>query len=187
MTRSSPPRACTSRSRSSSWKCCRPPKGTAGPLPESSADVVLSLLLAGIGEDLLSSVDLDEMARLAGALDVEERRDVARAARLLHVVGDDHDRVLLLELADQILDRQRGDRIEGRGRLVHQQDVGLDRGRAGDAEALLLSAGQPDAGLAEPILDLVPQVRAAQGALHDVVQVGLLHAPAVELEAGGDV
>src|SRR4051812_21174655 len=163
-TRSSPPRAWISRSRSSSWKCCRPPVGMARSLPESSADVVLSLLLAGVGEDLLSRVDLDEVTGLAGALDIEERGHVAGAARLLHVVGHDHDRVLLLELADQVLDRERGDRVQGRGGLVHQQHVGLDGGRAGDAEALLLAAGQPDAGLAETVLDLVPEVGAAQGA-----------------------
>src|SRR4051812_12156215 len=119
-TRSMPPSACTSRSRSSSWKCCRPPVRTTASLPESAADVVLSLLLAGIGKDLLSGIDLDEVPGLARALDIEECRDVARAAGLLHVVGHDHDRVLLLELADQVLDRERGDRVEGRSGLVHQ-------------------------------------------------------------------
>src|SRR5690349_1629578 len=91
-TRSRPPSACTSRSRNSSWKCCRPPVGTNGSLPESSADVVLSLLLAGVREDLLSRVDLHQVTGLARALDVEEGRHVAGAARLLHVVGHDHDR-----------------------------------------------------------------------------------------------
>src|SRR5689334_18553279 len=147
-TRSRPPSACTSRSRSSSWKCCRPPVGTNGSLPKSSADVVLSLLLRGIGEDLLSRVDLDEVTGLARALDVEERGHVAGAARLLHIVRHDHDRVVLFQLADQVLDRERRDRVQRGGGLVHQQDVRLDGAGARDAQALLLAAGQADARLA---------------------------------------
>src|SRR3954447_1865879 len=186
-TRSRPPSACTSRSRSSSWKCSRPPMGTTRSLPESATDVVLGHLLTGIGEDLLGGVDLDQVPRPTGALDIEERRHVARTAGLLHVVGHDHDGVLLLELADQLLDRERGDRVQGGGGLVHQQHVRLDGDRARDAQALLLATGQADARLAEAVLDLLPEVRTVQGALHDLVQLVVLHAPAVELQAGRDV
>src|SRR5215207_2428379 len=180
-----PPSACTSSSRSSSWKCCRPPTIAlllAG-LAESAADVVLSLLIGGVREDLLGGVGFVEPTGLTRSLDIEERGVVARTRSLLHVVRDDHDRVLLLELRDQILDRERRDRIEGRRGLVHQEHVGLDGRRAGDAQALLLAAGEAHAGLAEPVLDLVPEVRATQRALHDRVEVGLLDLRAVELEA----
>ena len=83
---------------------------------------------------------------------------------------------LLLQLGDQVLDRQRRDRVERRAGLVHQQHLGLDRGRAGDAQALLLAAGEPGAGLVEPVLDLVPEVGAAQGLLDHLVLLGLLDA-----------
>src|SRR3954454_19337201 len=104
MTRSIPPSACTSSWWSSSWKCWRPAIGRTLPLSDSAepaTDVILGLLLAGVGEDLLRRVDLDQAAGLARPLDVEERGHVARARGLLHVVGHDDDRVLLLELADQ--------------------------------------------------------------------------------------
>ena len=54
------------------------------------------------------------------------------------------------------------DRVERRGRLVEQQHVGLDRDRAGDAEALLLAAGEAEGAVLEPVLDLVPERRSAQ-------------------------
>ena len=40
----------------------------------------------------------------------------------------------------QLLDLRGGDRVERRGRLVHQQHLGLDGERARDAQALLLAA-----------------------------------------------
>ena len=50
-----------------------------------------------------------------------------------------------------------GDRVERGARLVHQHDVGLDRERAGDAEALLLTTREREAALLELVLHLVPQ------------------------------
>ena len=55
--------------------------------------------------------------------------------------------------------RARGDRVEGRARLVHEHDVGLDRERARDAQPLRLAAGQAEAGHVQPVLDLVPEHR----------------------------
>ena len=81
---------------------------------------------------------LDELAQ------VEEGGVVGDADRLLHVVRHDHDRVVLLELVDQLLDLRGGDGVERRGRLVHQQHLGLDGERARDAQALLLAAGEAD-------------------------------------------
>ena len=40
-----------------------------------------------------------------------------------------------------------GDRVERRARLVHQDHLGLDGDGAGDAQALLLAAGEAGAGL----------------------------------------
>ena len=96
----------------------------------------------------LVGFDLDQLAGLAGALRLKKRGVVGDPGGLLHVVGDDHDRVLGLELVDQVLDRRGRDRVEGRARLVHQQHLRLDRDRAGDAEPLLLAAGEAHAGLA---------------------------------------
>src|SRR5699024_9563005 len=87
---------------------CRPCLRPAGPAGHASApaarsaeaarDVVLCLLVRGVGEDGVGVVDLDEVAGLAGAGDVEEPGAIRDARGLLHVVGHDDDRVLLLEL-----------------------------------------------------------------------------------------
>src|SRR6478735_8854598 len=91
LTRSSPPSALASRLASSSRYSARATSGIVYPLTEPAADVVLGLLLARFGEDLLGRTDLDQVPRLAGALDVEEGGDVAGPRRLLHVVSDDGD------------------------------------------------------------------------------------------------
>ncbi len=96
---------------------------------------------------------------------------VAGPRRLLHVVGDDDDRVVLLQLVHELLDLQRRDRVERGARLVHQDHVRLDRDRPGDAEALLLAAGQCGAGLAQLVLDLVPDGGPPQRALDQLVHV----------------
>ena len=114
-------------------------------------------------------------------LQVEERRLVGDAGGLLHVVGHDDDGVGLLEVLDQVLDGERRDRVERRAGLVHQQHVRCDRDRAGDAQALLLSARQAGAGTLKAVLDLVPQVRAAQRLLDDLV--GLAAGEALVVEA----
>src|SRR4051794_24451195 len=183
LTRSRPPRALASSVASSSRYPARAISGIVRPLPvsaEPAADVVLGLLLGRVGEDLVGRADLDQVPRLARRVKVEEGGDVAGPRRLLHVVSDDDDRVAVLQLGDQVLDRQGGERVQGRTGLVHQQDLRLDRDRAGDAEPLLLAAGEARAGLVEPVLDLLPEVRAAQRALDDRVLPGLRHAARVE-------
>src|SRR6478736_3051047 len=67
-------------------------------LAEPSGDVVLSDLLTGIGEDLLGAVVLHEPTQH------EERRELADARRLLHVVRHDDDGEVHLQLVDELLD-----------------------------------------------------------------------------------
>ena len=88
-------------------------------------------------------------------------------------MGDDDDGVLVFQIGDQILNLGGGDGIQGGGGLVHQQDVGLHRQGPGDAQALLLAAGQAQGGLFQAILHLVPDGRALEGLLHNVVQLAL--------------
>ena len=100
---------------------------------------------------LLVVAELDQLA------EIHEGGEVGDARRLLHVVGDDDDRVVVLQLVDQLLDLGGRDRIERRARLVEQDHLGPHRDGAGDAQALLLAAGQAEAVGAELVLDLVPQ------------------------------
>ena len=105
--------------------------------------------------------------------EVHEGGEVRHARGLLHVVGHDRDRVVLLQVLDQLLDAAGGDRVECRGRLVQQQYVGFQRHRARDAQALLLAARQAERALAELVLDLVPQRRLAQCEFDPRGHVGL--------------
>ena len=106
-------------------------------------------------------------------VDREERRHVRDAGGLLHVVGDHDDRVLALEVVHQVLDRGGRDGIERRGRLVHEEDVGLGRERARDAQPLLLAAREAERGVLQPVLDLVPERGAAQAGLDALVEAVL--------------
>ena len=121
-------------------------RARADGLAEAARDVVLGGLNARVREDHVGVVVLDELAGLAGARDVEERGAVGDARRLLHVVGHDDDRVVVLELLDEVFDRERRDRVERGAGLVHEQHVGGHRDRARDAETLLLSAGKAGTG-----------------------------------------
>jgi hypothetical protein len=58
----------------------------------------LSPLDSRVGEDLGGVADLDELAQM------EEGCALRHARRLLHVVGDDHDRELAAQVVDQLLD-----------------------------------------------------------------------------------
>src|SRR5665647_14167 len=125
--------------------------------------------------------------RLPAPGDVEEGRPVAHPRRLLHVVRDDDDRVVALQLRDEVLDGKRRDRVQGRARLVHQQHLWLDGNGSGDAQALLLAARQRGAGLLEPVLDLIPQIGGLQRLLEDDDGIGLRHPAVVEPDPGQHV
>src|SRR5438045_2688797 len=101
----------------SKWRCMVPSShGSA----ESPGDVILGHLFTRGHENRLRLAVLHELP------EHEERRAVGDAGGLLHVVGDDHDRVIVLQLVDQLLHLGSGDRIERRGRLVHEHDPRID-------------------------------------------------------------
>src|SRR5258705_6252590 len=159
-TMSRPPSAPSSSSAIRSWKFSRVKRS-----PELAGHVLLGARVVGLGEDDIRRPVLDQLA-------VEhERGRVGHASRLLHVVRDDHDRVALPELRDELLDLQRRDRVHGAARLVHQDHLRLDRDRARDAQPLLLAAGESDPCLAEAVLDLLPEAGAAKPALDALPEV----------------
>src|SRR3954453_14466851 len=136
-------------------------------LAEAAGDVVLRASIARRGEHLARVVELDQLA------EIHEGGEIGDARRLLHVVGDDHDRVVLFELVDQLLDLGGRDRIEPRARLVEQDHLGPHRHRARDAQALLLSAGEAQPVGGELALDLFPEGGPAQRGLHPLVELRL--------------
>ena len=80
-------------------------------LSRTGRNVVLGQLVLRVREDVDGAVLLDHVA---GAIFAhrEEGRLVADPRRLLHVVGHDHDRVVLAQLGHQLLDPERRDRVE---------------------------------------------------------------------------
>src|SRR6185503_18891084 len=92
------------------------------------------------------------------------------------------------ELVDELLDLLGADWVQRGGRLVEQQD-GRARGqRARDAESLLLTTGEADRAFLESRAHLVPERRALQGVLDDVVGLRPRRlASAEDLKTGGDV
>src|SRR5258708_608739 len=97
---------------------------------EAAGDVILGALVRGGGEHLARGIELDHLA------EIHEGGEVGDARRLLHVVGDDGDRVVVLELVDQLFDLGGRDRVERRAGLVEQDHLRLDGDGARDTEAL---------------------------------------------------
>src|SRR4051794_13467502 len=122
---------------------------------EPAGDVVLGASIARRGENLVGFVELDQLA------EIHEGGLVGDARRLLHVMGDDGDGVILRQLLDQLLDLGSRDRVQRRTGLVKQDHFGSDGNRTRDAETLLLAAGQRQARGIQLVLDLVPQRAAA--------------------------
>src|SRR2546428_2267907 len=155
----SPPiasRVCLSAS-SSSWKC----RGMTPPiLPEPPGDVIFGPRVARVGEDRAGHPELHQLP------EKEEAGRLRDPGGLLHVVRDDHDREVLAEFEDQLLDLRRRDGIERRARLVHQQHLGSHGQRPGDAEALLLAAGEARPPPVEAVPYPVPEGRVRGGPPH---------------------
>ena len=72
---------------------------------------------------------------------------------------------------DKVLDPGRGDRVDGRARLVEEDDLRLDGQGPGDAQPLLLAAGKVQGVVLQTILHLVPQGGLPQAPLDDFLGV----------------
>src|SRR6516162_309367 len=133
---------------------------------EAAGDVVLGAPVRGRGEHLARGVELDQLA------EIHEGGIIRDARRLLHVVGHDGDGVIVLELVDQLLDLGGGDRVERRAGLVEQDHFWLDHHGAGDAQALLLAAGEAEAVSVQLVLDLAPDRGPMQRQFDPLVELG---------------
>ena len=108
---------------------------------------------------LLRLPDLDELAA------EEEGRPVGDPGRLLGVVRHEDDRVFGLQPPEGLLDLRGRDRVEPRARLVEEDELRLQGQDPGDAEPLLLPAGELEGRGIQPVLDLVPEPRLFQAVL----------------------
>src|SRR5262245_22687255 len=104
-------------------------------LPKATSDVVIGATFFRRRKEPLSRADLDQLSQ------VHERGDIRDPRGLLQVVRDDDDAELVAKVEQRLFDAQRRDRVERRGGLIEEDYLGLQRDRAGDAQALLLTAG----------------------------------------------
>src|SRR5258706_311332 len=95
---------------------------------------------------------------------------------LLHIVCHDDNRIVALEGCHELFDLQRGDRVQRRGWLVHQQNLRLGGEGPPDAEALLLAARKARCQGLEPVFHLILDCRLMQAAPDQVAApVGGFH------------
>ena len=75
---------------------------------------------------------------------VEYRHLAAEFERFAHIVGDEHNGFTqpLLQIEQLLLQFGANQRIERGKRLVHQQNIGVGRQRAREADALAHAAGE---------------------------------------------
>ena len=101
-------------------------------------DELCDVVVGRVGEDVLRGADLDDAS-------VAHHRDaVTEEHRLIEVVGDEDDGLLQfpLQLDELFLHLATDQRVESGEGFVHEEDVGLGRKRAGQADALLHAAGE---------------------------------------------
>ena len=92
-----------------------------------------------MGEQVGRRGELGELAA-----DAQHRDLVAELDGLVDVVGDEDDRLAEVALQPQelVLQLLAHHRVDGAERLVHEHDRRVGRERPGDADALLLAAGE---------------------------------------------
>src|SRR6266853_4831774 len=120
---------------------------------EPAGDVVLRLFLLRLDENLVGHAEFHHFSQ------IHIRRRVGNARRLLHVVRDDHDRIVVLQLVHEFLDASGGNRVESRGRLVQEQHLVFDGDSARDAHPLLLATRKAGAALLQLVLHFFPECR----------------------------
>src|ERR1700733_1826171 len=124
--------------------------GLSGRSAEAAGNIFLGALDRGAGEQLLGVAELDQLT------EKHKSREVGNARRLLHIVRDDHDRVLVREFIDQFFDLRGRNGIERRTRFVKQDHFRSRRYRSRNTKALLLAAGETKSGLPQLVLHFVP-------------------------------
>ena len=112
--------------------------------------------ISGRAEHLGRRAGLDQLAHPVIA-HKHHSHVVGHPSGLEHVVGYKHYRDIPGQAGDELLDLGRGNGVESRAGLVHEEHLGLDRQRPGDAQALLLAARQLQGRLAQPVLHQVPE------------------------------
>ena len=92
----------------------------------------------------------------------------------------------MFQIPDEFLDFGGGDGIERAAGFIHQDDEWFHGDGAGDAKALLLTAGKAERGFLEAVFDLVPECGGLEAFLDGLGDDGVV-ALAAHAQAEGDV
>src|SRR5574343_140104 len=134
----------------------------------AAGNVVLGALVLRLDEDFIGLAEFDQFAQIhVGGV-------IGDAGSLLHVVRHDQDGDALLEFMHQFFDGAGGDRVQGRGRLVEQEQFRIGGQGAGDAQTLLLTAGEVGRQVVQAILHFFPEGATLQGMFNLVVEHALV-------------
>ena len=146
-----------------------------------AGEVLFGPFVFRCGEQGLRAAGFDQLA------EVHKQRVVRDPRRLRHIVRYDNDRELFFQFEHQLFDAVRRDRVERRGRFVHQQHFGFQRDRAGDAQPLLLSAGEESSFAEQRIAHFAPESDARKARFDDLVLLRFRQPDAVQLVSGQHV
>ena len=133
-------------------------------LTESTRHVVFCELMERVHEYLLGWADFNEIAEMKITGPLRHSRS------LLHWVCHDCDGIILTQLLNEVFNSSRGNWIQRRARLVHEDNLRAHGNRAGNTKPLLLAAWQSCSRLIQPIFDLIPQSGFLQRCLYHLVQ-----------------
>lgn len=101
-------------------------------LAETATDVFLGFFLFGVLEDDFGAIVFHQMPYFPTAISsigIVKRGQIRDPRSLLHIVGDNHNRVLLFEFLDQFLDFEGGNGVKGGAGFIHENDFRGDRDR----------------------------------------------------------
>src|SRR6266481_162409 len=128
---------------------------------EAAGDVCLRSRIGRRRKQLRRRIKLHHLAHQ------QERREIADARGLLHIVSDNHYGAGIFQLHQQFFDFCGADRIERRARLIQKEHFRLHRQPAGDAQTLLLAAGKFVCRFVQLVFHFVPQRCATQTFFHN--------------------
>src|SRR5688572_23419163 len=88
-------------------------------LPKTSGNIIFRLFVFRLDENRVCDIKLDKLAEI-------HIRGVIRHTRgLLHIVGNDQNGNLILQIGDEFLDAGCSNWVKRRSRFVEQQDLGV--------------------------------------------------------------
>ena len=111
---------------------------------------------------------------------------VGNSGNLVKIMGYQQNGAGLFQLQQQLFDCLRGCMIQGRGRFIEEQHLGLENQSPGNAQSLLLSSRKIKRRGIEPVMHLIPEPHLLQTFHHPASDNFFRYAP-FKLQGKGDI